>query len=106
MVLRLLFEWVVDDSFEMSECGLCKRQKGADTGREQWKRGKKERLVGLIAIIVDRSIAHPANLAEFLALFSSKYLKCGSICIDICIVVIVVVPIIGLLRIGMKRSAI
>jgi hypothetical protein len=74
--------------------------------RRIMEEGKKECLVGLIAVIVDRSIAHPANLAEFLVLFSSEYLKCGSICIDICVIVVIVVPIIGPLRIGMKRSAI
>ena len=41
MVLTLLFEWVVDDSLEMSECGLCKNnRRGADT--EEAINGKRE----------------------------------------------------------------
>jgi hypothetical protein len=103
-VILTLFVWVVDDSLEMSERGLCKRQKGTDRRRERWKGGKK-RLVWLIAVIVDRSVAHPSDLAEFLALVSSEYFKCRSIRIDISVVV-VVLSIIGLLRIGMKRGAI
>jgi hypothetical protein len=77
---------------------------GADRGGEQWKGRKKECLVGLKADIVDRSTAHPADLAEFLALFSSENFKCGSICIDKCVVVVIF--IIGRLRIRMKRSTI
>jgi hypothetical protein len=105
VVLTLLFVWVVDDSLEVSECGLCKQQKGADRGRGQWKGRKKKCLVRLIAVIVD-STAHPADLAEFLALFSSEDFKCGSICIDKCVVFVVVIVIIGPSRVGMKRGAI
>ncbi len=70
------------------------------------ERGKKKQcLVGLIAVIVSGSTAHPADLAELLVLISSKNFECGSIWIDKCVVV-VVNPIIGSLRIGMKGSAI
>jgi hypothetical protein len=78
-------------------------RKGADRKRTMGGE-KKECLVGLIAGIVDRSTAHPSDLAEFLALVSSKNFKCGSICIDKSVVVFV--PIIGLLRIRMERGAI
>lgn len=79
-------------------------KKEADRGREQWKGRKKKCLVGLIAGIVDRSTAHPSDLAEFLPLVSGENFKRGSICINKSVVIFV--PIIGLLRIGMKRGAI
>ena len=70
------------------------------------ERGKKKQclVVGLITVIVSGSTAHPADLAELLALISSKNFECGSIWIDKCVVV--VNPIRGSLRIGMKGSAI
>jgi len=75
-----------------------KRKKGGEgKGKE------KKRLVGLIAVIVDGSIAHPADLAKFLTLFSSENFKCGSIWID---KRVVSVPVVGLLGVGVKRGAI
>jgi hypothetical protein len=108
VVLTLLFVWVVDDSLEMSECGLCKMTEGGRDRGEQWKRGRKKRkcLVGLITVIVIRSTAHPADLAEFLALISSENFKCSRIWIDKCVVIVIVISIIGSLRIGMKRGTI
>ena len=105
MVLTL-FVWVVDDSLEMSECSLCKMTEGGgDRGSEQWKRGRKSKcLVGLIAVIVSRSTAHPADLAEFLALISSENFKSSRIWIDKYVALVVVISIIGSLRIGMKRG--
>jgi len=41
VALTLLFVWVVDDSLEMSECGLCKQQKGADRKRKMEGEGKE-----------------------------------------------------------------
>jgi len=68
---------------------------------------KKSVLVGLIAGIVSRSTAHPADLVEFLALISSENFKCSRIWIDQCVaVIVVVISIIGSLRIGMKRGTI
>jgi hypothetical protein len=65
---------------------------------------KKKRLVGLIAGIVDRSIAHPADLAELLTLFSSENFKGGSIGIDKSVVVFVLIT--GNVRVWVKRSTI
>jgi hypothetical protein len=74
------------------------------------EKGKKKGkcLVGLIAVIVSGLTAHPADLAEFLALISSENFKCSRIWIDKCIVVVVVVviSIIGSWGIGMKRGTI
>jgi hypothetical protein len=75
------------------------------------KRGEKRKcLVGLIAVIVSGITAHPADLAEFLALISSENFKCSRIWIDKCAVIVVVVvvaiSVIGSLRIGMKRGTI
>jgi len=71
------------------------------------KGGEKSKcLVGLIAVIVSRITAYPADLTEFLALISSENFKCSRIWIDKCVVVVVVVIIIGSLRIGMKRGTI
>jgi hypothetical protein len=101
VVLTLLFVWVVDDSLEMSKCGLCKMTEGGrDRGGE-----KRKCLVGLIAAIVIRNTAHPADLAEFFTLIASENFKCGRIWINKCVVV-VVISIIGSLRIGMKRGTI
>jgi hypothetical protein len=72
------------------------------------EKGEKKRkcLVGQIAVIVSRSTAHPADLAEFLALISSENFKCIRIWINKHVVVVVVISIIGSLRIGMKRGTI
>ncbi len=67
---------------------------------------KRKCLVGLIAVIVSRITAHPADLAQFLSLISSENFKYGSIRIDKRVIVVVVFSPIGSLRIGMKRGAI
>jgi choline-glycine betaine transporter len=70
---------------------------------------KRKCLVGLIAVIVGRSTAHPADLAEFLALISGENFKWSRIWIDksaVVIVIVVAISVIGSLRIGMKGGTI
>jgi hypothetical protein len=85
----------------------CAKDKRGPKEEENGKYGGREKtkcLVGLKAVIVNRSTAHPADLAELLALFAGENFKLGSICIDKCAVV--VIPVIGFLSVGMKRGAI
>jgi hypothetical protein len=78
-----------------------------DRGRTMEKGEKKRKcLVGLITGIVIRSIAHPADLAEFFTLIASENFKRSRIGIDKCVVIITIITIIGSLRIGVKRGTI
>lgn len=44
MVLTLLFIWVVDDSLEMSECGLCEMTKGGRDRKRTMENGEKKKV--------------------------------------------------------------
>jgi hypothetical protein len=74
--------------------------------REKGREKKRKCLVGLIAVIVGGITAHPANLAKLFISFTSKNVKSCGVWVDKCVIVVVVTAVvIGLLWIGMKRSA-